>query len=86
LLTKINIKHIKHNVMEKYLIIIGSIIIFIGILFIVGSKLGIPFGKLPGDISIKKEKFIFHFPIITSIVISIILTAVINLIVWFFKK
>ena len=72
--------------MGKYLIIIGSIILFIGILFIIGSKLGIPLEKLPGDISIKKEKFIFHLPIITSIVISIILTVVINLIVWIFKK
>ena len=64
----------------------SGIILFIGILFIIGSKLGIPLEKLPGDISIKKEKFIFHLPIITSIVISIILTVVINLIVWIFKK
>jgi hypothetical protein len=62
----------------KVLILIGVFIIAFGILLLMGEK--IPWiGKLPGDIIIKKEKFTFYFPITTSIVISIILTLLFNL-------
>jgi hypothetical protein len=54
------------------LIIVGGIFILFG---------RIPFfGKLPGDIYIKKENFIFYFPITTAILISIILTLILNII------
>jgi hypothetical protein len=62
----------------KLLILIGVFIIVIGALFLIGEK--IPWmGKLPGDIIIKKEKFTFYFPMMTSIVISIILTLLLAL-------
>jgi hypothetical protein len=57
----------------KILIIIGAIIAGIGLLLTVGDK--IPWiGKLPGDIYIKRERFTFYFPLMTSIIISLILT------------
>ena len=37
-------------------------------------SLGVPFGRLPGDISYRRGNFSFHFPIVTSIIVSIILT------------
>ena len=59
--------------MGKTLIILGVILIVIGLAFTYGPK--IPWlGRLPGDISIKKDNFSFYFPITTSIIISIILT------------
>ncbi len=59
--------------MGKMLIILGVVLIVIGLAFTWGPK--IPWlGKLPGDISIKKDNFSFYFPITTSIIISIILT------------
>jgi hypothetical protein len=62
----------------KLLILIGVFIIVIGALLLIGEK--IPWmGKLPGDIIIKKEKFTFYFPMMTSIVISIILTLLLAL-------
>jgi len=65
--------------MGKLLIIIGVIIIIVGI--IVHFFDGIPFlGKLPGDIHIKRENFSFHFPVASSIVVSIILSLIIYLI------
>jgi len=70
----------------KYLIIIGVVIIFVGLLILSLTKLGIPIGKFPGDIHLKKEKFVIYFPIVTSIVISIFLTLLINVIFWIFKK
>ena len=61
------------STMGKMLIAIGVIIIFIGLAFLFADKIPF-FGKLPGDIYIKKERFSFYFPITTSIIISIILT------------
>jgi hypothetical protein len=54
----------------KLLIIIGLVIAAVGMLI----SLGVPFGRLPGDISYRRGNFSFHFPIVTSIVVSIILT------------
>lgn len=72
--------------LAKYLIIIGSVIIIVGLIIYGLAKIGIPLGKFPGDIQIKKEKFAIYFPIVTSIVISIVLTILINLFIWLFRK
>lgn len=55
----------------------GIVLIVAGIIFTLGSRLGI--GRLPGDIFIKKGNMTFYFPIVTSIVISIILTLLFNI-------
>ncbi|TMN21063.1 DUF2905 domain-containing protein [Lentibacillus cibarius] len=54
----------------------GKMFIVIGIIFVVIGLVWSLFGKLPGDITIKKENFTFHFPIVTSIVVSIILSLI----------
>jgi hypothetical protein len=54
----------------KFLIVIGLVIAAAGVLI----SLGVPLGRLPGDISYRRGNFSFHFPIVTSIVVSIILT------------
>ncbi len=57
----------------KMLILLGVFIILIGVLLVIGEK--IPWiGRLPGDIIIRKKNFTFYFPIVTSIIISILLT------------
>jgi len=57
----------------KMLILLGVFIVLIGVLLVIGEK--IPWiGRLPGDIIIRKKNFTFYFPIVTSILISIILT------------
>lgn len=56
--------------MGKMLVIIGLGIAAIGLLMTVG----IPFGRLPGDIAIRRGNFAFYLPITTSIVVSILLT------------
>jgi hypothetical protein len=62
----------------KVVIIFGAVLVLIGILLYWGDK--IPFlGKLPGDILIKKGNFTFFAPIATSIVISLVLTILLNL-------
>ena len=62
----------------KMLILLGVFIILIGVLLLIGEK--IPWiGRLPGDVLIKRERFTFYFPIVTSILISIILTLLFTL-------
>jgi hypothetical protein len=57
----------------KILIIFGVVLVIIGVILILGDK--IPWiGRLPGDIYIKRDKFTFYFPLMTSIIISILLT------------
>ena len=67
-----------NNYFAKMLIVVGIIAIIMGILII----LKIPIGKLPGDIVIKRENFTFAFPIVTSIIASIIL----SFIMWIISK
>jgi hypothetical protein len=69
----------------KILILIGAIFLFAGIVLMFLPKLNF-FGKLPGDIEIRKQNFTFYFPIVTSIVISIILTFIFWLINFFTRK
>ncbi len=70
----------------KWLVFAGVGIIVLGLIIIGLSKLGIPIGKLPGDIATQKENGGVYLPIASSIVISIILTIGINFFLWLFKK
>lgn len=69
----------------KSLIFMGFVIIIIGTVLLFSDKLPFNFGKLPGDISFKKENFSFYFPITTSILISVILSLLFYLFSRFFK-
>lgn len=63
----------------KFLVFLGIILIILGLILIFVPK--IPFiGKLPGDIYIKKDNFTFYFPLGTSLLLSILLTLILNLI------
>ena len=66
--------------MQKIFIIIGIIFIIIGILYPILKDLG--FGKLPGDIHIKKGNSSFYFPILSCLIVSL----VISLVMMFFRK
>jgi hypothetical protein len=62
----------------KILIICGIVLVVIGLILILGEK--IPWlGRLPGDIYIKRDKFTFYFPLMTSIIISLLLTLLFSL-------
>ena len=56
--------------MGKALVVIGVVIAGLGVLIM----LGLPFGRLPGDIAVRRGNFSFYFPLTTSIVLSILLT------------
>ena len=58
--------------MGKLLIVAGLGIAALGALML----LGVPFGRLPGDISLRRGNFTFYFPLATSLVLSILLTLI----------
>lgn len=70
----------------KWLIFIGIGLVILGLIIWVIYKMGLPLGKLPGDLHIEKEKFRIYVPIVTSLVISIVLTLLINFIFWLSRK
>jgi hypothetical protein len=67
--------------MGKMLILVGLFVLVLGLILTFASRLKAPFlGRLPGDIRIEREGFSFHFPIATCIVLSILLTIILNVI------
>ncbi len=61
----------------KLLLIIGGLTVVAGLILVLFGKLGL--GRLPGDILIQRENVTFYFPLATMIIISIILTIIVNL-------
>ena len=65
----------------KMIVFLGILLVVIGFIVILGNN--IPFlGKLPGDIVVKKKDFVFYFPVVTCIIVSIIL----SIIFWLFGR
>ncbi len=64
----------------KIFLFIGGVFITIGLVIFIFNKIHIPLGRLPGDIAIEKENFRFYFPITTMIIISIVLSLILNII------
>lgn len=66
----------------RTLIVVGLVIVVAGVVLALAPR--IPWlGRLPGDILIQRERVTFYFPIVTSIVVSIVLTVLLNL---FFRR
>jgi len=66
----------------KILIITGAVIAVMGLIFLFWNK--VPFlGKLPGDIFFHRGSFQIIFPVATFLLISLVLTVIINLVIWF---
>ena len=69
------------NGMGRQLIILGLIIVAIGLVFSLAPRL--PWlGRLPGDISVKREHFSFYFPLGTCILLSLLF----SLVLWLFRR
>jgi hypothetical protein len=63
----------------RVLVVIGIVLMVLGGLAMLGIRL--PFGRLPGDIAIEGERGGIYVPIVTMIVVSIVLTVIVNLII-----
>ncbi len=61
--------------MGKLLVIVGLVIAGLGLLVMTG----LPLGRLPGDIVFRRGSFTFYFPVVTSILLSVLLTLLLML-------
>ena len=63
----------------KALIMVGAVIVVVGLALSVGPR--IPFlGRLPGDIAVNRGNVHFYFPIVTSLILSVVLTLILNIV------
>jgi hypothetical protein len=66
--------------MQRALILLGLVVLAAGLAWPWLRR--IPFGRLPGDIHIVRDGFSFHFPIVSCIVVSVL----VSLILWLFRR
>ena len=64
--------------MSRALIVFGMVLIAAGVLWPFISRLGL--GRLPGDIAIQRPGFSFYFPLMTSLIISVVLSVILRLV------
>ena len=72
--------------LARWLVIGGILLILIGGGVYLAGRMGIPFGKLPGDIKVVTQNGLVYIPIVTSCVLSILLTIVLNIIIRFLNR
>jgi membrane protein implicated in regulation of membrane protease activity len=65
---------------QRILIVAGIVLLAAGLLWPVLTRLGL--GRLPGDIVVERENFRFYFPLMTSILVSLVLTGLF----WLFRR
>lgn len=66
--------------MQRFLIALGVVIVLVGVAWPWLTRIGL--GRLPGDINIERGGWSFHFPLTTSLLVSLVLT----LVIWLLKK
>jgi len=66
----------------KILVIVGVVIVVLGLFLAFGGCIPV-LGKLPGDILISKDGVSFYFPVVTFLLLSVILTLIINVVMRF---
>jgi hypothetical protein len=68
------------NELGKALLGLGLLLILAGSFVLLAGRIGLPLGRLPGDVAYKGKHISFYFPLGTSILISIVLSAIFYLI------
>ena len=66
--------------LARIFLILGVVMLAIGLLLYLVARLNLPLGRLPGDIRIQTSNLTCYFPVVTMILLSIVLTIILNLI------
>jgi hypothetical protein len=64
----------------RIIMVVGVLIVVVGVVVWAAGKIGLPFGRLPGDIRIEREGFSCYAPIVSMILLSLVLTVLLNII------
>jgi hypothetical protein len=67
------------SALGKLIVIIGVVIVAIGLAVMLLDRIGLPLGRLPGDIFYRGKHTTFYFPLATSIVLSVVVSVVLYL-------
>jgi len=67
------------------MLIVGLFIAGIGLLWIIAPSIPL-LGRLPGDIGVEGERVRFYFPVVTCLLLSLVLSGLLWLIRWWFRK
>ena len=70
----------------RWIIIAGLVLIMVGVLIAVASRVGIPLGRLPVDILIQGENASCFVPIASMLVLSLLLTIILNILIRIFNR
>ncbi len=68
--------------MGRLIVNAGILLVIVGLILILGERMGIRLGRLPGDIRIEGRRGGFYFPIVTSLLLSAVLSAI----AWLFRS
>jgi hypothetical protein len=60
----------------RILVFVGGLLLVVGLVIILAGKVNLPIGRLPGDIVYRGKHTTFYFPLMTSILLSVILSLV----------
>ena len=68
------------NALVKLILGLGLALVVIGAVLILAGRMGLPLGRLPGDIVYRGKRTTFYFPLVTCIVISVVLSLILYVI------
>lgn len=75
-------RRVSMSELGRTLLVLGGVVALVGLLLMLAP--GVPWlGKLPGDVLVKRERFTVYFPIVTCLVLSVVLTLLMNV---FFRR
>ncbi len=60
----------------RMLVLVGGLLLVFGLILILAGKVNLPIGRLPGDIVYRGKHTTFYFPLVTSIILSVVLSLV----------
>lgn len=72
--------HVGMGDVGRMLVFLGGLLLVLGIVFMLAGKVNLPIGRLPGDFVYRGKHTTFYFPLVTSILLSIILSVVLYLV------
>jgi hypothetical protein len=70
----------------RLLIVSGISLAILGLLVLILGRSGLPFGRLPGDISFQRGNVSVYAPLVSCLIASVVLTVVLNLVVWLLRR
>ena len=75
----------RYDQVGKVLVVVGGVVLLLGLLFLIGGR-GNSIGRLPGDINFTGGNFTCIVPIVSMLLLSLLLTIIVNVILRFFNR